>query len=372
MAKKYEERLAQAKSEYEGKNIVAILGKTSYGKSVVSTLFYDAIDNFFLKKHSDEYNARIVKGHDYQYKSHKELFSGKFPPPTPPGQETEIVLEISRKPPLAKRIELVTHDISGEDVSALLLSQHSSPEELINYILTYPSASDSPGPFSYVLFAKVYIVLIDCSEHKFWRSEQIKISQKLSSILDIKQGLGEASNGKSQTPIAIVLTKADTYEDAASIDAEELIRNEMPQVYSNLSEHFTGRIGYFKVHIDATERNKEEIEKLITDHVQNIEDQNEREKLLKEKEIEEQVRLTVAEAKKTSLAQGQQPPQAEEIAKAAGEAKRLSLMREMYGDEHDTLNLELLRKYYRYQIKMPVNYTSDIYITLICWIITNI
>lgn len=364
--------LDKAKMELGSKTIVAFLGKTSYGKTVVSTLLYDALVNFFLKKHRDEYNARILKGQDSIYQLHTQIFSGKFPPPTPPGQETETIIEINRKPPLGKKIELIMHDISGEDVGNLLLSPYSEPKELVNYILNYPTSSDSYGPFSYLIFAKLYVILIDCSEYGLWKSEQIRISQMLSAILALKEGIGEVTDGKAQPHIAIVLTKADTLNDPEQ-NAEELIKENMSEVYSNLSEHFVGKISYYKVCIESTKRSEDEINAAINEDLTTQSKKTLRENYLKQTKIDTEVKIAAAEAKKTALTSGQTPEQAEAVATAAGETKKLSLMRQTYEQEGTAeIDLALKRRYYQYKMKMPPNYSSDDYMNLILWMITSL
>ena len=253
--------LKTAEGEYEGKSIIAFIGKVRFGKTVVSTLMYDVLSNTFLREYRKSYDVRPIKGYDDIVKLHSKMLKGRFPGGTLPETKSEIVVELSTKTAPVGKIDLFLRDASGEDLRNVLFTTYDNPDQLLELILTKHKKPNEPiGPLSYLIFAKLYVILIDCSKFEEWRSEQTEFSRLVNCILDIKNRMGKTTNGKIIDPIAIVFTKSDLltkYIAEGKLKKEtlanDLLKNELPLLHSTLNRCHAGKLACFQFSIKDVE-----------------------------------------------------------------------------------------------------------------------
>ena len=252
MSAKTQTLLKTATDILGSQNIVAFVGNSGSGKTVAGTLLKDAIFTYFGKQHGDEFGLNLIKGNDVLEETERYLFTEKvFPPQTDPGTQSELMFEISRKGALGKKIVIRIRDLSGEDFRKVFLGDDLSPTVRVNSILADKEKTESFGPLSFLLFAKLYVILIDCAEFEQWKTIQTRQSQMLNSILGFKTLLGETVNDKFTTPLAIILTKTDTLSNEIEGSPEEVIEKYMPQFHQTLEYVHAGKRKFFTMFIEA-------------------------------------------------------------------------------------------------------------------------
>lgn len=233
-------------------NTVAFVGNPGSGKTVLATLLKDAIFQYFGNQYADEFGINLIKGSDVLEETEQYIFEKKvFPPETDPGTQSELIFEIARKGPLGKKITIRIHDMSGDDYKKVFLGTDILPKTRLNNILTDKEKTETYGSLSFLIFAKLYVILIDCAEFRHWITLQTRLSQMLNSILGFKKELGETENNQFVTPLAIVLTKTDTLENGVEGSAENMLKKHMPQFYQTLNYVHAGKKEFFTVFIES-------------------------------------------------------------------------------------------------------------------------
>jgi len=250
-----------AKKEFENERMVAFLGPPESGKTVAATLIKRTMYEDFINKHPD-YEANVLVGNDFLASTEASMLSGNFPSPTPSLETNEIEFEIARKEPLGKSIKLRIRDISGEDYDILCLGPDITTEERVHNVITKGKGkgrSIQYGPLTYIIFSKLYVIVLDCKDFQNWDKNQLRYSQLLNSIVQFKQAIKQAADGKITVPIAILLTKADRLPDGTSESTEELLKKTMPQFYITLNMLHKGKREYFRVHVEPTPNRDNEV-----------------------------------------------------------------------------------------------------------------
>jgi len=249
-----------AKETYENHNDVAFLGPPGSGKSVVAVLMKDAVYKYYKQQHP-EITFNVVQGNNFLATAEENMFVNQiFPIKTPTGNPDEIVYQIEQENNLGSGIQLKIIDISGEDYESAFLGEDMSPSQRLRHIVTYTSGKAVLGPLAYSPFAKMYFVLVDCSQFDDWRAKQTRYSQLLNSICNVKDELGKTMDGKFATPLAVVLTKSDKIPDNEATNSEELVKKHMPQFYDMINLKHNGRKGFFKLHIDLQPNDENMVE----------------------------------------------------------------------------------------------------------------
>ena len=173
------DRLLQiARNEFHDKNIVSFLGDVKSGKTVVSALLKHSLFNHFIPKKSAQYQAVVSSGNTVMNNILGNMIEkGQFPPSTRPIDNPEVIIEIHKKIGRGSgKIELMLRDTSGENYSDYLVEEYSNHDKRIEDILTINAIDKKIGPLSYLIFSKIYIILIDCSKDDLWVHETILCS----------------------------------------------------------------------------------------------------------------------------------------------------------------------------------------------------
>ncbi|WP_428324913.1 TRAFAC clade GTPase domain-containing protein [Nitrosopumilus sp.] len=380
--------LESAREHFDENNTVAFIGKSNYGKTVVSTMLFDTLSTEFLKKYRKKFHVRILDGYDEIDRTHRRMFSkGRFPPPTLPNTKSRLKIEISSRGQLGTKAEYMLRDASGEDIQEILQKRYDNPKSLVETILTkYKSSGDLFGPLSYLLFAKIYVILIDSKESPEWRTEQVRYSQIINAILDMKKYIGETVDEKISNPIALVFTKTDELKKSStkesSLSNEEFLESNLPLFESTLQSTHSGNLSIFMFSIDGvTEASPEEAEEIIKEEMNELKELNAEyvQKKLEQAERERKdkinahVKNAMNKAREEATAEGQPPDVIEARAREAGKAERAVAENENkieLDPDDSTVELDSEDKT-RYKITLPVKYSQREYIRFISWLIDN-
>lgn len=244
-------RLTRVKEDLFDENIVAFLGPPNSGKTVIAALLNDSIFTHFLKKYGNEYEATMTGGYEFLKTTRNGMLDGKFPSTTLPNNEGEVIFKIARKGPLGKGTYLRIRDISGEDYKSLLISGDLNAETRTESVLQqHKTKSMRYGPLGFIVVAKMYVVMIDCSVYKKWKKYDLDYAHLLNSLLDFQKIIGGDKN-RITSSIAIILTKTDCLPDEVNDSAKELIASEMQQFDRTLNMLHSGNKEYFELNIDT-------------------------------------------------------------------------------------------------------------------------
>jgi len=250
--------IPQTNKEYENKNYVAILGYSTVGKTVLVTLLSNALDNYFLDRHPD-IDARIISGDVHLKKWENTMISGKFPKKTQLLEQEEIAINMSGKGATGGSVDIRFPDISGEDFRNLCIGDEvRGPDRALKVFEMAKPKGKIFGEKSYIAYAKMYFLLLDCSKLEQWEQDAIDHQQALETILECKKAIGKTKNDRVDVPIGIILTKADTLSDP-EIDPAKFIHDKMRRFDNALNSIHIGQKNFFKVHVDVERNGDNEI-----------------------------------------------------------------------------------------------------------------
>ena len=157
--------------------------------------------------------------------------TGGFPKKTPEGEAMQLTVEISSTEN-GTDIDLIFHDMAGEEYDELLVTEMQA-EERIQRILETARIDGKPyGLMAHLIFAKIYVILVDCSDIESWGSSQAYVKEAIRSIYEIKKHIHALHNSKVSSHLAIVFSKCDTLED-------EREANEMAKILDEVDAAIT-------------------------------------------------------------------------------------------------------------------------------------
>lgn len=257
-----EEKMApilQASESILNENNVAVLGPSGTGKTVFITLLSHAMDNHFLDDHP-ELRAHPKEGRPFLELCENNMRDGEFPDRTQQLSRDKIIFEMRGTGATAGSMQFKLPDISGEDYNHMCLGPEIRGDERVVKVCDMGKAKGAPyGENIYAVYAKMYVILLDCSKITEWENNQTKYTQALTTIQDFKKSTNIAKNGRINTPIAVVLTKADRLEDR-NVSAQELVKKHMRRFHNALEDIHVGKREYFMVHVDVQRNQENEID----------------------------------------------------------------------------------------------------------------
>lgn len=236
-------------------NNVAVLGPSGTGKTVFITLLSHAMDNYFLDEHP-ELRAHPKAGRPFLEACENNMRDGLFPERTQQLSRDKIIFEMRNTGATATTIEFKLPDISGEDYKNMCLGEEIRGEDRVVKVSDMGKGKgESFGHMIYAIYAKMYVILLDCSKLPEWEQMQTKYTQALTTIQDFQTITGNSKNERINVPIAIVLTKGDKLENI-DIAPNELVHKKMRRFYNTLEDIHVGPREFFLMHVDV-ERNSE-------------------------------------------------------------------------------------------------------------------
>ena len=250
--------LDQAYDDFADRFTVAFLGTRRAGKTVHCALLKDAAARR-LKRHTNgKYLGVATAGSGRINAIVDALYDGRFPEKTPEGEAVQLTVEISSTEN-GTDIDLIFHDMAGEEYDKLLVKEMRA-EERIRRILETAKIDGKPyGLMAHLIFAKIYVILVDCSDNMSWGSSQAYVKEAIRSIYAIKKHIRALHNSKVSSHLAIVFSKCDTLEDDR--EADEMAKD-LDEVDAAIAKYVGGSVKYFRSRLDSTEMTKYEVKKI--------------------------------------------------------------------------------------------------------------
>jgi len=210
-------------------DVIGMVGFSQSGKSVFASLFTHFLHQTVKQLGID---ASLEEGHDIVRDNMDWLLKKRqFPPATQPGTIRTIKILLNKKSfRTNKSILLQVNDMAGEPFSRLAEGNVADP---VSFLVTYQTATGQGiGPYGFILYAKAFVITIDCSTYGDWSTLQYDYCMLLKVI---KEG---RKKDRLETPIAFVFTKCDLLpEDSLGSSGDRLL-DELPAVRDYMKQHF--------------------------------------------------------------------------------------------------------------------------------------
>ena len=402
MTKYLDAIIPKEKKYLENDFMVAFLGEKYSGKTVACALIKDALTRHYEKYSNGEYIGISTEGSTRMNILMDKLTNEEFPAKTLLSEATPMTLEIvSTKE--GNIIEIILRDMAGEKRKDLLEHEFTSVEEGLETIFkTAIIEGKDYGLLTHVIFAKIYIIVIDClmfnDDHKK-RMEESYVKDTIRNLFYYKDKVGALINNRINDPIAFLFTKYALLPEEKQKLPSDLLE-ELPEVTGALKRYHLGEVVCFKSNVDSVKFSDDEIQLKIKEKLgsenedlkeadNNVNDLTVKKDDLKV-ELDDALKIlnTKKQALKDAEATGDQPTidkaknnaqDAKEEVSSSHEAydevtkeldkarQRLSNIKEELEENPPTEPSELGIS--EYMPKKPLSYTLDDYLQLIEWII---
>ena len=267
-----EESVSNAKNYFKHKTTVAFLGSAFVGKTVHCALIKNTVAKYLYDATNKNYEGLATTGSEKINKIIYNLYDEKFPVKTDLNEDTKVVIEITSHK-FTQPIEIILQDMPGEKYYDFLIKEISDDElidrrsQIINF---NKRKEDLYGPMTHLLFAKIYVILLDCSEYEKWDGSQGEIATTIQNLYKLKNSLDLEVDGKIHDSIAIVFTKYDKLESNKT--AEELY-NELKEIQAAFRRYVEKEPTCFTSKINCRSLTDDEIDRAINNNA-DAEDKN--------------------------------------------------------------------------------------------------
>ena len=267
-----EDGVSNAKDYFKHKTTVAFLGSAYAGKTVHCALIKDTVAKYLFDATNKNYEGLATTGSEKINKIIYNLYDEKFPVKTDLNEDTKVVIEITSQK-FTQPVEIILQDMPGEKYYDFLIKEIRD-DELIDrrsQIMNFNKRKeDSYGPMTHLLFAKIYVILLDCSEYEKWDGAQGQIATTIQNLYKLKNSLDLDVDGKIHDSIAIVFTKYDTLESNKT--AEELY-GELKEIQAAFRRYVEKEPTCFTSKINCRSLTDDEIDRAINNNA-DAEDKN--------------------------------------------------------------------------------------------------
>lgn len=232
---------------------VAFLGNSGSGKTVVVALLVDCMTTYWSDGNQKACPV-IIKGEKRINDAIGDLMNLKYPSATKKGDPPTIIkINGSREP--SNNGNIILHDIPGEDFVQKIADNEDDVVSMLNLIR-------SEGQ-EHLIFAKKYVIAVDCSEMDTWKIDSGRLAAALVRIMNVRKYVYERDL-KIDVPVAVLITKTDTLEgDMQHQSVEEILKRYQRLLNSlNLSCNMQN-IDYFKSYMETEQVNN--IDQLAAD-----------------------------------------------------------------------------------------------------------
>ena len=361
-----EDRIAEMRPDGKDSKVVAFIGDSGCGKTVVSALLKHALSKHFIPNSKGEWEAVPSSGYEFINSVISEMKKGKFPDQTLEEDYPKLIIDVYHTKGNTTKIKLVLRDMSGENYTKLLSTENPNFEEQINALL------DDPEKNVYIIFAKIYVILIDCSQKDDWDADPSYITSTISKLKEFKEKIHHYEEDKKiNNPIAIIFTKADRLKETDQIKTAKELMKEYPGLESSLNINQDGSRGFFKVSVDSKLETSHEAEKRIRD----IKERLEKKFLLKKNALKITMNIAIDKAIIDVEKNSREENQTEEMINVAKEKARNAVL-EKYKEEllEEMPKLKNKEKHLiqKWNVKTPLNYSETEYNRFISWIFENL
>lgn len=393
-----QQKIDLAKDDFKDQVMVAFLGDKYSGKTVHCALIKDAAVKHLREHTNGKYRGIATDGSERMNKIIDKLYGGEFPAKTYLEEATPMTVEIFSKS-AAETIKIVLRDMAGEKKEDLLEKEMPIDDRMEEIFKLAPIEGKPYGMMAHLVFAKIYIILIDCSKYVEWPNKQAYVKDTIRNLFDIKQRIGDITNNRIHAPIAIVFSKYDTLDKEKKKSVKELMK-ELEEIDGALEKYHKGPIKYFKSQVVSHPVPEKELNEAVNNKIEeNNVEKKEAENTINDKEAvrtEAKNRLNKAKQnfneamqklekvkpannqpeideaqQELDKAQAKLDMAEENHTKATSEEddarKKLNEIKEKLAKEpHPSLEDLGISKY---RPKQPLSYSRDDYLDLITWLI---
>ena len=214
-------------SKYEQRDAIAIIGPPGAGKTTFLAYFFHFLRDI---ENSIGIEADVSSGLELMEEYINRIFSEhKFPELTARDRVGEVVFKFMKKKRFGSRgIMLRINDIAGETSNSL----QGGPDQVRRLIVG--------TRFEYLLRAKGYIVMIDCSSYKEWATRDLQYRRIIETILNARL------EKKTKPKISFLFTKTDTLPNAvynySPIELLKMLRNTYAYITKNIRNPYAFKL----------------------------------------------------------------------------------------------------------------------------------
>jgi len=360
------DRIETIRPHFKNKKVVAFLGQSGCGKTVVSALFRHALAKYFIPKSKGKWEAVPSSGYEYISSVLDDMKKGNFPDRTLEKEHPKLIIDIYHMLVTPTKTELVLRDMSGENYTNLLSTETPDFDQQMYDLL------ESPERNAHLIFAKMYVIMIDCSEKNSWDTDPAHVNPMITKLKILKQKIHQYDDDKKMdNPIAIVFTKADRLEGKDVNKSAEELMNEYPGLGSSLKVNHSGPVGYFKVGVKSRKEPKKEAENRVKDEEDAINKKFE----LKIHALKTSMTAAMEKARLTAEKTARGANKNEDEINAAIESAKNKVL-EQYRPQLEEKPPQIEKKEKKlnpkWVVERPLSYTNSEYNKFILWILKNI
>lgn len=253
--------LDRARDDFDGRVAVAFLGPWHAGKTVLCALLKDAAAKHLMRHTNGRYLGMATDGSGRINKITDALYDGRFPEKTAQGEAVPLTVEIT-SPKNGTNLTLIFHDMAGEEYDDLLVGEMSAEDRVRHIVHTRKDGDRTYGLMTHLIFAKIYVVVIDCSTVKSWGSSESYVKDAIRSIHDIKKFNHDLYRNKIPADVAVVFTKHDGRPDDEDVDQ---LAEHLPELDAAMKKYVGGDVKWFKSRLACVKMDRKEVEKMLTE-----------------------------------------------------------------------------------------------------------
>lgn len=253
--------LDQAGDDFDGRVAVAFLGTQHAGKTVLCALLKDAAAKHLLRHTNGRYLGMATDGSGRINRITDALYDGRFPEKTAQGEAVPLTVEIT-SPENGTNLSLIFHDMAGEEYDDLLVGEMPAEDRVRQILDTRKDGDRAYGLMTHLIFAKIYVVVIDCSTAELWGSSESYVKDAIRSIYHIKKFNRDLYRDKIPADMAVVFTKHDGRPEDELADQ---LANSLPELDAAMKKYVGGDIKWFRSRLACAKMDRKEVERMLAD-----------------------------------------------------------------------------------------------------------
>ena len=257
-----------AKKVFKNETVVTFIGDSYSGKTVYYALLKNTIAKNLHDSTNGEYEGLAKYGSEKINYIIRDMYEGEFPEKTKLDAKTKVVMEIT-SPKLNTPIKITLQDMPGEKYHDFIKKEivGDNVENRLKEIMQYQmNKGDNYGPFTHLIFAKIYVIVMDCSKYAKWSGMEGTLATAIENLYKYKDYVDMTIHGKIYDPIAILFTKYDTLDPEKKISPDKLFE-ELKEVKGAFRKYVTDMPKCFMSEVNARPLNDEEIKHVVDNKI---------------------------------------------------------------------------------------------------------
>ena len=260
--------ITAAKKDFKNETVVTFLGNTYSGKTVYYALLKNTIAKNLHDSTNGEYEGLAKQGSEKINYIIRDMYECEFPEKTKLDAKTKVVMEIT-SPKLNTPIKITLQDMPGETYHDFIekeIEVGGVESRLKEIMLHRINNKDHYGPFTHLIFAKIYVIVMDCSKYDKWSGIEGMLATTIENLYKYKDHVDMTVRDKIYDPIAILFTKYDTLDPKDRKSPDKLFE-ELKEVNAAFRKYVTDMPKCFMSEVDARPLNDEEIKNVIDNKI---------------------------------------------------------------------------------------------------------